>query len=60
MYAQLGIGDESALEVYSQWRWNRTELPPMDTFFGSEALGRGGDELTSFGIPAPSLRHRSG
>ncbi|MCU7891949.1 MAG: DUF1302 domain-containing protein [Candidatus Thiodiazotropha sp. (ex Ustalcina ferruginea)] len=52
VYAQLGIGDESALEVYSQWRWNRTELPPMDTFFGSEALGRGGDELTSFGIPA--------
>lgn len=45
VYAQMGIGDESSLEAYYQWKWNRTELPPMDTFYGSEALGRGGDEL---------------
>ena len=51
IYAQLGVGDESSLEAYYQWGWNRTELPPMDTFYGSEALGRGGTELISV-LPA--------
>jgi len=52
VFASIGLGEESSLEMYYQWGWNRTELPPMDTFFGSEALGRGGDEVNGFGIPA--------
>ncbi len=52
IYAQMGIGEASSVEAYYQWGWNRTELPPKDTFFGSEALGRGGDDTTVLGIPA--------
>lgn len=44
IYAQLGVGDESSIEAYVQTNWNRAELPPAGTFYGSDAFFRGGDE----------------
>jgi len=51
-YAQIGVGDYSSIEVYAQTEWRRSELPPIGTFYGSDVLGRGGDEvLLGAGVP---------
>jgi len=52
LFAAMGIGEESSIEAYVQTEWNRTELPAMDTFYGSEALSRGASrEVTVAGVP---------
>ena len=55
LFAAMGIGDESSIEAYVQTEWNRTELPAMDTFFGSEALSRGASET---GVLAADIEAR--
>lgn len=44
-YAQIGVGDYSSIEIYAQTEWRRSELPPVGTFYGSDVLGRGGEEI---------------
>lgn len=44
IYAQMGIGDSSSIEAYVQTDWERAEFPPQGTFYGDDALFRGGDE----------------
>ena len=45
LYGQLGIGDDASLEAYAHFNWQRAELAPTGTFFGSDAFFRGGTEI---------------
>ena len=65
IFASMGIGDNSSVEAYYQFGWNRAEFAPQGTWFGVDVLYRGsnsseiqgGDNVTNaiagapFGMP---------